>query len=147
MKFEHRFRVQASVEDVAAFHSQSASMAAITPPPMIVRVHSAPAVLKSGDQMDFTLWAGPIPIRWVACIENASADGFTDRQIKGPFGSWQHRHAFERVDRRTTEVVDRVEATYSEHPFWAVIGRLMWFGMPLLFAFRARRTRALLERA
>ncbi|MGE5603497.1 MAG: SRPBCC family protein [Nitrososphaerales archaeon] len=120
-------------------------MAAITPPPMIVRVHSAPATLKSGDRMDFTLWAGPVPIHWVACIEDASANGFTDRQLSGPFGSWVHRHGFERVDDGTTEVVDRVEATYSKHPFWAIAGRLMWLGMPLLFAFRARRTRALLE--
>jgi ligand-binding SRPBCC domain-containing protein len=145
VRYEHRFQVKAAVDEVAAFHSKSASMAAITPPPMIVRVHSAPGTLKSGDRMDFTLWAGPVPIHWVACIEDASADGFTDRQLSGPFGSWVHRHGFEWVDDRTTDVVDRVEATYSKHPFWAVAGRLMWLGMPLLFAFRARRTRRLLE--
>jgi ligand-binding SRPBCC domain-containing protein len=122
-------------------------MAAITPPPMIVRVHSAPAELKSGDRMDFTLWAGPVPIRWVACIEDASEWGFTDRQLRGPFGSWAHRHAFERVDDRTTEVVDRIEASHSKHLFWGLVTRLMWLGMPLLFAFRARRTRAILEAA
>lgn len=147
MRFEHRFRVKASVAEVAKFHRQSASMGAITPPPMIVRVHAAPAELQSGDLMDFTLWAGPVPIRWVACIEDASERGFTDRQLRGPFGSWAHRHAFEPVDDRTTDVVDRIEASYSKHPVWAVAGRLMWVGMPLLFAFRARRTRAILEAA
>ncbi len=122
-------------------------MAAITPPPIVVRVHAAPAELKSGDRMDFTLWAGPVPIRWLASIEDASERGFTDRQVRGPFGSWTHRHGFERAGDRATDVVDRVEATYSPHPFWAVVGRLMWLGMPFLFAFRARRTRALLEPA
>jgi len=65
MKFQHRFRVKAPLAAVADFHSRSASMPAITPPPMIVRVHAAPARLTSGDVMDFTLWAGPVPLRWV----------------------------------------------------------------------------------
>jgi ligand-binding SRPBCC domain-containing protein len=145
MEFEHRFRVQASVEEVSDFHSGSRSMAAITPPPIIVRVHSAPENLKNGDQMDFTLWAGPVPIRWMACIEDASVRGFTDRQLSGPFGTWAHRHEFVRVDENTTEVVDRIQATYKKHLWWGLVGRLMWLGMPVLFAFRGMRTRALLE--
>ena len=93
--------------------------------------------------MDFTLWAGPVPLRWVACIEDASAAGFTDRQISGPFGSWVHRHGFERVDDATTDVVDRVEATYKRHPFWGLVGRAMWVGMPFLFCLpRAADARA-----
>jgi ligand-binding SRPBCC domain-containing protein len=145
MKFEHRFRVRASVEEVAAFHSSSASMGAITPPPIIVRVHSAPEKLTSGDRMYFTLWAGPVPIRWLACIEDATPRGFTDRQLSGPFGSWAHRHEFVRVDDATTEVVDRVEATHKRHLWWGLVSRLMWVGMPALFAFRANKTRKLLE--
>jgi ligand-binding SRPBCC domain-containing protein len=145
VRFEHRFRVKASVDEVAEFHSRSSSMGAITPPPLIVRVHSAPDVLKSGDTMDFTIWAGPVPLHWVACIEDSSSAGFTDRQISGPFGSWVHRHGFERVDDRTTDVVDRVEASYKRHLFWGVVGRAMWLGMPFLFAFRGKRTRALVE--
>jgi hypothetical protein len=31
-------------------------MAAITPPPIIVKVHHAPPVLADGDEMDFTMW-------------------------------------------------------------------------------------------
>jgi ligand-binding SRPBCC domain-containing protein len=145
MKFEHRFRVRASAEEVAEFHSSSASMGAITPPPIIVRVHAAPLKLTSGDRMDFTLWAGPVAIRWVACIEDASTRGFTDRQLSGPFGSWAHRHEFVRVADDTTDVVDRIEATYKKHLWWGLVGRLMWLGMPILFAYRAKRTRAILE--
>lgn len=146
MKFEHRFRVKASVEEVAAFHNRSASMPAITPPPMIVRVHRAPEVLKSGDEMEFTLWAGPLPVRWRAAIEQVGKHGFTDRQVVGPFASWIHRHNYRKVDAATTEVYDHVEARLKRHPFWGPVGWLMWTGMPLLFRFRASRTRRLLER-
>jgi ligand-binding SRPBCC domain-containing protein len=145
MRFEHRFRVEAPLSAVAEFHSRSASMPAITPPPVIVKVHSAPARLGSGDEMDFTLWAGPVPVRWVAAIEDASPDGFTDCQVRGPFARWQHRHRFLRVDEGTTDVVDQVEADLKKDPFWWLVGALMWAGMPALFAFRGWRTRRLLE--
>jgi len=120
-------------------------MAAITPPPIIARIHAAPETLASGDRMDFTLWAGPIPIRWLACIEDASARGFTDRQLSGPFETWVHRHEFIPVDADTTDVIDRVEAAHKKHPWWGLVSRLMWAGMPMLFAYRAKKTRRLLE--
>lgn len=145
MRYTHTFRVNAPQSAVADFHSRSASMPAITPPPMIVRVHAAPPRLTTGDVMDFTLWAGPIPVRWVARIEDASVEGFTDRQVRGPFAAWAHRHRFVRVDDRTTDVVDEVEAQLKRHPFWGLVGALMWAGMPVLFAFRGRRTKRLLE--
>jgi len=145
MKYEHRFRVRASLAAVAEFHSRSAAMPAITPPPIIVRVHRAPSRMTSGDEMDFTLWAGPLPLRWLARIEDASPAGFTDRQLRGPFAAWAHRHTFVRVTDEITEVVDRVEAQIKRHPFWGPVGLLMWAGLPLLFAFRGWQTRRLLE--
>lgn len=145
MRFRHTFRVKAPLAAVADFHGRSASMPAITPPPMIVRVHAAPPRLTTGDVMDFTLWAGPLPLRWVARIEDASVEGFTDRQVAGPFAAWAHRHRFVRVDDRTTDVVDEVEAQLKRHLFWGLVGALMWAGMPVLFAFRGWRTKQLLE--
>jgi ligand-binding SRPBCC domain-containing protein len=145
MKYRHTVRVKAPLAAVAEFHSRSASMPAITPPPMIVRVHAAPARLSSDDVMDFTLWAGPVPLRWVARIEDASAAGFTDRQVRGPFARWTHRHTFVRVADDTTDVVDQVEAELKRHLFWGPIGLLMWIGMPALFAYRGWKTRRILE--
>ena len=84
--------------------------------------------------MDFTLWVGPIPLHWVASIEDASAEGFTDRQLRGPFAAWAHHHSFVRVDDRTTDVVDEVAAKLKRHPFWGLAGALMSIGMPVLFA-------------
>jgi ligand-binding SRPBCC domain-containing protein len=120
-------------------------MPAITPPPMIVRVHTAPEQLTGGDEMDFTLWAGPIPIRWVARIEEASREGFIDRQLRGPFAAWAHHHRFMRVDDRTPDVVDEVEAELKRHRLWGFAGALMWIGMPALFTYRGWKTRQILE--
>jgi ligand-binding SRPBCC domain-containing protein len=146
MKFSRCFRVNAPLAAVAEFHSDAASLKAITPPPFVMRIHRAPARLQDGDVMDFTMWAGPIPMRWVARIEQVTPEGFVDSQMRGPFQQWRHRHTFRSVDPCTTEVLDEVEAKLRLHPWWGPIGASMWAGLPALFAYRAQQTRRLLEK-
>jgi ligand-binding SRPBCC domain-containing protein len=121
-------------------------MAAITPPPLVVRITAAPDVLRRGDRMAFTLWMGPLPVRWVAHIEEAGTTGFTDRQVAGPFAEWQHRHRFIAIDETHTEVRDEVRARLRRHWLWGPVGFAMWAGLPLLFAYRGWRTRQALTK-
>ena len=146
MIYHHRFEVQAPLNAVADFHRQSASMGAITPPPVIVKIHHAPEILQEGDEMDFTMWLGPLPIRWVAAIEDVSPTGFVDRQMRGPFTRWEHRHTFVPVNTTTTAVIDEVTAELSSNPFWRALGYGMWLNLAVLFAYRGWRTRQLLAR-
>lgn len=145
MIYRHRFQVCAPLGRVAEFHSRADSMAAITPPPIIVRIHQTPAVLKDGDQMDFTLWLGLLPVHWLAHVEAVSPDGFTDRQLRGPFAAWEHRHTFIAVNEHTTDVVDEITLQFRLHPLWYPVGLGMWLGLPMLFAWRAWKTQKLLE--
>lgn len=145
MRYEHRFRVRVPLDAVAGFHSRTSSMPAITPPPIIVRLHHAPELLGEGDVMEFTMWAGPLPLHWVAQIRDVSEEGFADRQVRGPFALWQHRHSFVPITPDLTEVVDHVEADLKRHVLWAPIGMAMWAGLPILFAYRGWKTRRLLE--
>jgi len=145
MEYKHRFEVTAPLTAVADFHAQSASMGAITPPPAVVRVHRAPSHLDDGDEMEFTMWLGPLPVRWLARIEDVSPTGFTDRQLRGPFRHWLHRHTFVVVDETTTAVVDEIELELRSHPWWKLVGLLMWFSLPLLFAYRGWKTRSYIE--
>jgi len=146
MNYQHRFQVKAPLDAVVEFHAHSNSMGAITPPPVRVKVHQAPPRLSDGDIMDFTLWLGPLPLHWMARIENITPDGFTDRQVRGPFRQWVHRHTFVPIDETTTEVVDRIEFKLKPHPFWALIGLGMGLTLPLLFAYRGWKTRRILEK-
>jgi ligand-binding SRPBCC domain-containing protein len=146
MKYQHQFRVNAPVAEVREFHARSSSMGAITPPPVLVRLHRAPLTLDEGDQMEFTLWLGLLPIHWLACIEEVTAGGFVDRQLRGPFRRWVHRHRFIPSGERETEIRDEVELELFSHPLQALIGFGMWLSLPLLFAFRGWKTRRILER-
>lgn len=147
MRFAHRFEVAAPIEEVAEFHRRSASMAEITPPLIPVRVHAAPERLAPGDRMDFSLYM-PMPVRWQAGIEalpDAGPNGgFRDVQRSGPFRRWEHEHRFEPLPEGGTAVIDIVEADLKPHPLWGPLGLLMWLGMPLLFAYRGWRSRAIL---
>ena len=145
MIYTHRFRVRAPLSAVADFHRQTASMGKITPPPILVRVHRAPAQVDSGEQMEFTMWMGPLPVRWVAQFEDVAEDSFVDRQVRGPFAQWVHRHTFVAVDEQITEVQDEVIVQLHEDSrWWQLVGFGMWMGLPVLFAYRAWRTRRLL---
>lgn len=146
MKYHHSFQVQASLAVVADLHAQPAGLSALTPPPVVIRMHQAPARLNEGDEMDFTLCLGPLAIHWVARIENVRDNGFVDRQLVGPFAVWSHRHRFVQVDTATTTVIDEIEASLHLHPWWGLVGLGMWLSLPLLFAYRGWKTKRLLEK-
>jgi ligand-binding SRPBCC domain-containing protein len=147
MIFDHRFRVKAPLSEVASFHRLAGSMSAITPPPLRVQIQDAPTILSAGDEMDFSLQLGPFHLRWIARIEDMSAVSFTDRQLRGPFQEWNHRHSFHQVNENITEVSDQISAQLKKSFSGRLLGWGLWLGLPFLFAFRAWKTRALLEKS
>lgn len=146
MNYQHRFRVQAPLQAVAEFHSHPDAMSAITPPPIIVQVHQAPPRVADGQAMDFTMWLGPLPLRWQARFEEVTATGFVDRMVHGPLAAWSHRHSFVPVDDAQTDVVDELAVEVRRHPLWGPIGLGMSLNLPVLFAYRQWQTRRLLAR-
>ena len=131
---------------VREFHRQSSSMASITPPPVLVRLQTAPKVLGEGDEMIFKLWFGPLPVKWHARIEDVSLDGFNDRMVYGPFQSWLHRHQFRQLNDQSIEIVDAIDAELKNGIVWRLIGWLMWINLPFLFAYRAWKTKRILKK-
>jgi ligand-binding SRPBCC domain-containing protein len=145
VNYQHRFLVRAPLSAVAEFHRQADSMAAITPPLVPVQMQQTPPRLEDGDQMEFRMWLGPLPVRWRAHIGQVSPTGFSDQQLVGPFRHWVHRHTFVPVDEGGTAVVDEIQAGLRWHLLWGPVGLAMWLGLPLLFAYRGWKTRRLLE--
>lgn len=107
---------------------------------------SAPEVLDEGDEMEFTLWAGPLPIRWRARIAAVTDNGFVDEQIAGPFETWRHQHRFVPDGDCATWVEDSIEARLKHHPIRGPIGLAMWLGLPIVWAYRIKKTRSQLAR-
>jgi ligand-binding SRPBCC domain-containing protein len=144
MIFRHSFRVRAPLASVAAFHRRPETLAELTPL-LRVQLDRAPRVAEDGDELAFRIWIGPWPLRWRARIEGLTSTGFVDRQLSGPFRLWVHRHTFVPVDAETTVVQDEVRADLRPQTRRGVIALAMWLSLPFLFAFRAWKTRRLLE--
>jgi ligand-binding SRPBCC domain-containing protein len=106
-------RVQVVPRPVAAtfqFFADARNLEAITPPWLQFRIlSSGPLEMGRGARIDYMLrWRG-VPLRWQARIEEwQEGRAFVDRQIRGPYPLWVHRHTFTPVPGGT-EVRDRVE--------------------------------------
>lgn len=140
--FVSRFVVPASLEAVARFHADPRALTRLTPPPTLMRVHRMDP-LGEGSVSEFTMWVGPIPIRWRAVHSGFTAlKGFTDTQELGPMARWIHRHSYRALDDGRTEVLDQI---WYEHPSgWrGILTRALFSKLPLkaLFAYRAIATR------
>ena len=129
--FEFRFTVNAPVEVVSDFHFQPGILKTLTPPMMIMQVHLFEP-LAEDSVAEFTMWMGPVPVRWKALHSAVSTTGFTDTQVAGPMKRWVHTHRFIAVDRVTTEVREHIE--YEHHRGLKGLWSRMLFPGPGLWA-------------
>ena len=145
--FARSFEVDAPIEVVRRFHGSSDALYELTPPGVVARLHEG-GPMREGLVVRFTMWFGPLPIRWEAHHEDVGPDGFTDVQVRGPHRSWRHRHRFVALGPGRTRVEDRVE---YEHPAGLKgVGTRLLFGAPalaVLFRYRAWATRRACEGA
>ena len=139
--FSFEFQVNAPVKAVAAFHYGADAFKKLSPPPIFAQIHDFPPVAE-GSEAEFTLWIGPLPLRWRAMHRDVTAQGFTDIQQSGPLQSWQHVHRFIAVSPTTTRVADHIR--YSHKTGWrGLLSRILFnpFGLFALFTARKWLTR------
>jgi ligand-binding SRPBCC domain-containing protein len=144
--FDFTFNVPATLEAVRSFHGDTSALKRLTPPPTIVQLHDIES-LAEGSVSRFTLWVGPLPLRWTATHRNVSINGFTDVQSKGPAGRWEHTHSFTAAANNTTRIDEHVEYEHKSG-FWGVVTRVL-FARPnlyLMFTYRKFATRWYLRR-
>ncbi|MFM8580576.1 MAG: SRPBCC family protein [Planctomycetaceae bacterium] len=144
--FDFRFQVEASLRAVRDFHHDTRALKRLTPPPTVVQLHQVEP-LGEGSVSRFTLWVGPLPLRWTAVHRDVSATGFTDVQAEGPARRWEHTHTFHAVADQVTEIHEHIEFEHKSG-FWGVVTRLL-FAYPnlyLMFTWRKLVTRFCLWR-
>lgn len=143
--FTYAFDVNAPVTAVTAFHHDTSVLKTLTPPPIFAQIHRFDP-LGEGAVAEFTLWFGPLPVRWQAVHSEVSERGFTDTQASGPLQSWQHRHTFTPISENLTRIEEQIE--YSHHDgLRGLLSRLLFArpGLYLLFTARQLITRWHLE--
>ena len=91
-----RTEINAPLERVFDWHAQDGAIARLTPPwaPLKLISRSGSGIEK-GVTVVFKISLFKLPMRWEAVhIDYQHHDYFKDRQIKGPFGRWEHTHRF-----------------------------------------------------
>lgn len=135
--FEYKFTVNAPLQAVSDFHHDTSVLKTLTPPPIYAQVHEFEP-LGEGSTAEFTLWFGPLPVRWRAVHSNVSVNGFTDTQVAGPLKSWAHTHRFTAVSPTVTQVHEQIE--YSHHAgLKGLLSRMLFAKPGLFFLFTARK--------
>jgi ligand-binding SRPBCC domain-containing protein len=94
------------------FFAEAYNLERITPPWLSFQVLTAgPIEMRAGALIDYRLRVHGVPLRWTSRIEDwEPGRRFVDRQVRGPYGLWRHRHMFSEADGGT---VVRDEVDYA----------------------------------
>lgn len=145
--FKTSFTVNAPLDAVVAFHSRTDILKQLTPPPLFVQIHDF-GEMREGMIAEFTMWFGPVPVRWKAEHVNVGPTGFTDVQRVGPLKTWAHTHRFSAESPTVTRIHEHIEYTHPSG--WRGILTRLLFGKPGLiglFQYRKMYTRWALRKA
>lgn len=143
--FEHQSVIAATADELMDFHAHPKAFKRLTPPPVFIQVHRNDLKSLTQGEVEFTLWFGVIPVRWLAGHEAGPIEtSFMDRQIKGPLKRWEHQHIFQPIEGQPnqTQLIDLITIEYkSGWKGW--LSRLFFGGLPLrlLFIYRHQRTK------
>jgi ligand-binding SRPBCC domain-containing protein len=82
--------------DVFDFFAEAHNLERITPPWLSFTVLTPdPIEMRVGALIDYRLRVHGVPLRWTSRIEDwEPGRSFVDRQLRGPYGLWHHRHTF-----------------------------------------------------
>lgn len=140
--FTHVSVLPTSVEALTAFHNRADVLRRLTMPPLILQVLRDARTSLTDGEIEFRLWFGPLPVRWLARHTlGPIPTSFKDIQVKGPLAIWEHEHIFESVPGGA-KLTDRITIEHQKGlPGW--LTRLIFDGFPLrlLFVYRHWQTR------
>ena len=142
--FVRSVTVRAPVEIVFAFHQRGDALRLLSPAFPPLRVVRRSGGIETGAVVELMIG----PIRWTA-LHTAYEKNllFVDRQIRGPFSEWEHRHEFEARGAETL-LTDRVHYRLpggaAAH---ALLGWAVHLALDRMFRYRHAATKQWCEHA
>jgi ligand-binding SRPBCC domain-containing protein len=125
-RLERRQRLGRPADEVFAFFARAHNLERITPSWLHFEVRGTePGEMGEGTLIHYRLRLHGLPLRWTSRIEEWDPGrSFVDRQLRGPYRLWHHRHTFT-DDGEGTLVGDEVHYALP-------LGRLGEIAHPLL---------------
>lgn len=135
-------RIPVTPEEAWEFFSLPDNLARITPPEMFFRITSGGGQpIREGMVLNYTLYPFMLlPVEWATEITKVSKpDFFEDRQLRGPYEVWRHRHLF-RAIADGVEMTDLVDYQLPLGFFGDLVdGLIVGRRLDEVFAYRRRR--------
>ncbi|MFN8615304.1 MAG: SRPBCC family protein [Vampirovibrionales bacterium] len=154
--FTAQIEIQAPASVVFEWHHQPSALEWLIPPWAPVTVLWRQGSIHNDDETCLQLRPlAPIfpwlTIHWLARHEQyTSSDAcysFCDRQIRGPFATWLHRHSVIPLDKDHCQLVDTITYTLPLHGLSEpIIGFWVRQELARMFAYRQRVTRQQCEK-
>jgi ligand-binding SRPBCC domain-containing protein len=109
-KFIKQSEIEAPPEEVFAFHENPEVLMKLTPPWERLEVIEFAGSIQVGTKTVIKTHIGPFTQVWEAEHTEYIANRlFADKQLRGPFAYWYHKHRFEPTARGTTMMIDEIE--------------------------------------
>ena len=138
-------RIPRPLDEVFAFFADPENLARLTPPSMGFEFLTPDRDMRLGFEIDYRIrpLLG-IPTAWQTRITAWDPPhAFTDIQARGPYRSWEHRHAFKSVDGGTL-IRDQISYQVPFGLFGDVVNRLVIRGeLARIFRYRAEAIRTI----
>lgn len=142
--FERSVASPASARETFEWHVRPGALRRLLPPwdsASVIEGGGPTERLEKGARQTIRVGVGPVGLRWVAEIADLQPERtfFVDRQVSGPFKSWNHRHEVSADGASTSTLADRIEYALPAGP----LGRLLGGGavrskLERMFAWRHR---------
>ncbi len=138
--------LELSREAVFKFFADAGNLERITPPKLNFQIISKqPIDIKKGALIDYKLKLRGLPLTWRTEISEWNPPySFVDRQLKGPYKQWIHRHTFTDLSENVTKIDDEVRYRLPLEPFGDAIHFLIRKELDYIFDYRQKTVAAIL---
>ena len=140
---EHVFKSELVIsrprEEVFEFFSNAENLERITPPDLGFHIVTpTPFEIKKGALIDYRLSMHGIPFGWRTEITEWDPPfEFEDKQLKGPYKQWIHRHRFTEPEPAKTLMEDEVRYRLPFEPFGDLVRFLVERKITDIFSHRS----------
>ncbi len=135
------------IENTFDFFADVANLQRITPPELNFSILTPlPIAMHEGTIIDFRLSLMGVPFEWKTEISAWKPPHmFVDRQVKGPYAEWVHKHTFRPGEENKTLMEDDVTYSLPSLPLGELAQPLVHRQLEKIFTYRRETILRLLK--
>jgi ligand-binding SRPBCC domain-containing protein len=142
--FRHSFVVNSDIDAVWKFYTDISHLGIITPKKMSIEIlKTEDEILKQGTK----IWLKAKLITksdWHSQVTYLRPYEYVDEMTSGRFKIWKHRHKFNKLDDKKTEVIDEIDFEIRYRLLDKLFGNYVLRQLEEIFSYREKATIAYL---